>query len=307
MTPFCRRLPLTVLVAVASLLAACSESSGAAPSGTGMQPAPPTAEPLASPTLPLTPIPPAATPTLSPPESLSTTELVARLDPFGSTERRCALPCYNGLQVGQSSLWDALGFYAWLGIGVPDLIPGDYAAAQDGTGRLGAWLTKTTDVVQAMDAGFIPPQVDLYLEEDVLQSIYIGWLAAPPELAPARVLAELGQPEQIDLALVFSQEPPAALLRLLYPGAQAGLAYYGSVAGTAAGWHACFPGEPAGQVFLGIFAPGVPPMAGLSYSDALLPLADTLSVPRDQLAAQIAATGCVEIPADRAVAWQTLP
>src|SRR5689334_5748600 len=64
------------------------------------------------------------------PESLSTAEILQRLDPFHSpiAPQGCALPCYDGLQMGSSISNDVYDFYAHLGIGIPDLIPGDFEA-----------------------------------------------------------------------------------------------------------------------------------------------------------------------------------
>ncbi len=95
------------------------------------------------------------------------------------------------------------------GVGAADLIPGDYEAAQDGTGRLSAWLTKTSDVLQAEEMGLAPPLVNVYLQDNVVQYVYVGWEYLLSYLLPARVLEQLGQPDELNLALVFNRIPPA--------------------------------------------------------------------------------------------------
>ncbi len=249
---------------------------------------------------------PLPTPTLSVPESLTTAELHRRLDPFGTTDRSCVLPCYNGLRVGQSGQQDVLNFYAWLGIGVQDLIPGDYEAVQDGSGRLGAWLTKTSDLLSAAESGLTPPLVDIYLESGLVQSIYVGWQYYPPYVTVSRTLEVLGQPAQVDLALVFSQDPPTYMLRLLYPTQQTGFAFYGQTIGDATVRQVCFSAEQVTSAFFGVFAPGIPPMAGLTYSDYLLPVEQTLSITQAQFAALATQEQCLNIAASLWTPWQAL-
>lgn len=288
----------------ALLLAACT---AATPSGGGLSPAtlpppPPTeATPTAAPALS-----PSPTPTLAAPESLTSAELHQRLDPFGGATPDCALPCYNGLLVGRSGLPEALNFYARLGIGIPDLIPGDYEAIQDGSGRLGAWLLTASDVVQATQAGLTPPLVDLYVEGGVVQSVYVGWSYIPAYLTPTRVLEVLGQPTQIDLALAFEGDAPQAMLRFLYTSLQTGFAFYAAAERDDDGWRICFSEARPGRAFLGIFAPEVPPMAGLTYSERLLPLLETLGIAYEDFAAQMAAH-CVGLSAEQGATWQALP
>lgn len=250
---------------------------------------------------------PSPTATLAPPAGLTVAELHQRLDPFNKALPDCTLPCYNGLLVGRSNLNEALNFYARLGIGITDLIPGDYEGIQDGSGRLGAWLLTASDVVQATQAGFTPPLVDLYLEGGVVQSLYVGWRYIPSYLTPAHVLETLGQPTHLDLALAFSEEPPAAMLRLFYPHVQTGFAFYADTSSSGDGWRVCFSEDQAGRAFFGIFAPDIPPMAGLTHSERLLPLLETIGMAYEDFAAEMAATGCLNISAERAAAWQALP
>ncbi len=289
------------LLLVALLLAACSRITPTLPSSSlplSTLPAAPSATPSHQ---------PSPTPTLAPPESLTLAELHQRLDPFNTALPDCALPCYNGLLVGRSSLQEALNFYARLGIGITDLIPGDYEGIQDGSGRLGAWLLTASDAAQAAQAGMMPPLVDLYLESNVVQSVYVGWRYIPSYLTPARVLGVLGQPTHLDLALVFGEGPPAVMLRFLYPQVQAGFAFYTDASSSGDGWRVCFSTDQVGRAFLGIFAPDIPPMAGLTYSDRLLPLLETVGMTYEDFAAEMASTGCLNIPAERAAAWQALP
>ncbi len=287
------------------LLAACA---AATPSGGPPSAIPPVPQPTeaASSAVPPTFLP-SPTPTLALPESLTSAELHQRLDPFGGATPNCALPCYNGLLVGHSGLPEALNFYARLGIGIPDLIPGDYGAIQDGSGRLGAWLLTASDVVQATQLGLTPPLVDLYLEGGVVQSVYVGWPYIPAYLTPARALEMLGQPTQIDLALAFEGDSPQAMLRFLYAPVQVGFAFYAAAEREGSGWQACFSDAHPGRAFLGIFAPHVPPMAGLTYNERLLPLLETLGIAYEDFAAQLAAANCVSLSAEQVAVWQALP
>src|SRR5512139_3548658 len=98
---------LVFMAVIAITLAACggktpTAAPGDAP-GAGTQPNPPaTTQP-----------PPTPLPTV-PPETLITDQVTQRLDPFAAAD--CQLPCFNGLTPGDTGLFDALGFYARLGI-----------------------------------------------------------------------------------------------------------------------------------------------------------------------------------------------
>ncbi len=282
------------------LLAGCAGPATPPVPATLAQPGVPPTEMLpADVPLPPTSVPPAtpaATPTPIVVQSLTAAELHERLDPFGSAEAACPLPCYSGLVVGQASLPDVLAFYARLGIGPDDLIPGDYEAARDGTGRLGAWLNKASDQVQAEQAGHLPPLVDIYLEDDVLQYVYVGWGYSPAYLSPARVLATLGQPAQVDLGRVPGADAPTYLLRMIYPAQQAGFAFYGAIQSGAGGEQACFSADDVQRTFLGVFAPGVPTMEGLTGAESLAPLEQALGIPVQDFAAQVGAGGCLPAP-----------
>jgi hypothetical protein len=283
------------------LLAACSSP------GT---PAPPEAGPTASPTVESAPVqtPVPLTPTFAPPipDSLTTQELHQRLDPLADPTGSCPLPCYNGLVVGQSNTEDTLTFYGHLGIGVPDLIPGDYAALEDGSGRLAAWLTKSTDVVQAETMGLAPPFVNVRLESDVVQFVYVGWEYYPPYLTVAHILDTLGPPDQLGLALNFENEPPRFTLQLVYPDQQTGFAFYGETTGDASYRAVCLSDEHLLVTLFGVFAPDVTPMGGLTDSDYLLPALETLGLAYADFDQQMRASECLTIPVDRWEAWVNL-
>ncbi len=247
-----------------------------------------------------------STPTLALPESLSTLELHQRLDPLASTLDGCRLPCYNGLVPGQSGLREALNFYSRLGIGVPDLIPGDYQTAQGGTGGLGAWLTKSSDVVQAADLGLAPPLVDIYLQDNIVQYVYVGWHYAPPYLTLPRVLDVMGQPSQINLALLFKPEANTYALQTIYADARVGFAFYGLAPGDATMLRVCFGEQQASVTYFGAFAPNLTPMEGLEGSEFLLPLEGTLGLSYSYFVTQIVNDACLEVPSSQWTPWQAL-
>lgn len=282
------------VLAAAALLAGCSASPAtfapATPTPTGEEAALPTPAPveMALPT-------PALTPTLVLPDSLTAAELHQRLDPLAGVGTACTLPCYNGLTAGQAGLAEVLDFYARLGLGPEDLIPGDYEAAQDGTGRLGAWLNKASDEVQAEQSGLIPPLVDIYIEDNILQYVYVGWSYSPPYVTLARVLGTLGQPGQVGIGLALDAEPPTYIVRLVYPAQRAGFAFYGAIRSEVGQQQVCFSEADIQRVFFGVFAPEVPMMEGLAYSESLVALAG-LGVPYEDFAAQADAGGCLPLP-----------
>lgn len=293
------------LLLAALLLAACSPE---APLSATAVPAPATA-PVATST-------PAQEPTATapaelvlspePPESLTVAELHARLDPFAVAVEGCTLPCYVGLQPGAAALSDVLAFYARLGIGTADLIPGDWDAVQDGTGRVGAWLTKTVDADQAEAQGLPAPLVDIYVEDDALQYAYIGWQYLPPYLTAARVVGALGPPDEVKLGLVLDEELPVYTLHLVYTGKRAAFAYYGRPQGDAVQRSVCLtPGE-IDRTFFGLFAPEAPLMGGLAYQQYLLPAGEALGLPAEQVVAQLGAGGCLTVSAEQAAQWAAL-
>jgi hypothetical protein len=243
------------------------------------------------------------TATPNPRESLTTAELHERLDPFTPTVEGCELPCYNGLVIGQTGWIGALNFYARLGIGPTDTIPGDYDAARDGTGRLGAWLTKTSDAAQAEDMGLAAPLVDLYLEDGTVQILYVVWGYAPPYLTLPGVLDALGPPGQVDLAVDPATDPAGYVLRALYPDRRAGFAFYGETAPATGGAALCFDAAHVERTFFGLFAEGVPMMEGLDGMETLRPLAEVDGRTVDDFAADLADGGCLSLPGDALSLW----
>ncbi len=289
------------------LLAACStvESSALAPTDADL-PAPgvinaPPAESTAD-----------LLPTISPtrsllfPESLTTAELHVRLDPFGAAYPECFLPCYNGLIMGRSTTPDVYDFYARLGIGIPDLIPGDYPAIQDGTGRLGAWLTKSSDAASAAQMGLAAPLVSIYVLDNVAETLYVGWEYYPDYLTIPRIVEQMGAPDFIDLALIFGDEAVLYLLRMLYSDRQTGFAFYGEAVGDNAIQQMCFDKAHVRAVTLGLYKPGLPPLDGLQYGEYLLPIDQTLGLTNATFIEQVTAGSCIEAPAAAWPAWQDL-
>lgn len=296
-----------LLVLAALLLGACSSSDGAPATSAPQeqQLTPPTQTPgQAAPAI-LTEPADEAIDTLDSRESLSVSELHQRLDPFASATADCTLPCYNGLRINEATLDDVLNFYARLGIGPADLIPGDYDAVRDGTGRVGAWLTKTTNADEAEALGLSAPLVDVYVEDGAAQYVYIGWQYLPPYLTPSRVLEQMGQPDQLTLGLVLDEEPPAYALRLLYAQESLGFAFYGTPQGDTAQPTLCFSPDDVNRTFFGLFAPGVPPMEGLAYTQYLLPVEDALGLPPESFAEQVSG-GCLTLTAEQVAQWTAL-
>jgi hypothetical protein len=293
------------LIASLVLLAACSTAPATAPLAAREAPEAPAGAPTSLPTWtpPLSPTP-IPSPTLPLPESLTTQELHERLDPFAEAVGGCALPCYNGLLAGESSTGDILRFYSGLGIGVSDLIPGDYQQFEGGTGHLRAWLTKTTDVLQAEEMGLAPPVVDIYLEGDVAQYLYVKWEYSPPYLTPLLVLAKLGQPDRIDVGLLLARTPPAYMLQLVYTADRVGFLFRGETSGDAARRRICIVDGQVEATYFGAFAPHEVPMEGLANSEYLVPLEEATGLSYDVFAALVSAGECLEIPAERWGLWQ---
>lgn len=287
------------------LLAACSQNDPLAVTSVPQQTPPGAPAPTTAEVQPPTATAPAAE-ALPPPESLTVSELHQRLDPFTPGVEGCTLPCYNGLTPADASLADVLAFYTRLGIGSADLIPGDYDAVQDGTGRIGAWLTKTTDAGQAAAQGLDAPLVDVYVEEDAVQYLYIGWQYLPPYLTPARVLGEMGQPDDLLLAFVADEVPGVYSLRFFYEEPRAGFAFYGTAQGDAAQPTLCFTPEAVERAFMGLFAPSAPPMEGLAFNQYLLPVEEALGLSAEQFSAQVAGGGCITLTAEQAAQWASL-
>ncbi len=295
------RRPIKLLILTLLVLTACSR-----PAATAQPSAPPSVVEAGPSTIPA--FSPTATPTLMPlfPESLTNVELHQRLDPFSAVEGSCPLPCYNGLTAGQSNMQDVLVFYSHLGIGATDLIPGDYEAAQDGSGRLSAWLTKTSDVLQAEEMGLVPPLVNVYLQDNVVQYVYVGWEYLPPYLHPSHVLEQLGQPDGLNLALLFNQNPPSYLLQFVYTQKGIGVAFSGPMPGDSSLREVCLSSEQVNVTVFGVFIPGTVPMEGLSNAEYLLPLEAALGLSYTDFADLLSAGECLGIPAAQWTPWQTM-
>ena len=238
------------------------------------------------------------------PDSLTTAELEKQLDPFISAD--CKLPCYNGLVPGRDGLQEALNFYSHLGISALDMVPGDYDAALDGTGSLGAVLTRSSDVLQAIDTGFIPPRVDVRLSGNVVRYINVKWDTVPSYLTLPRVLEAMGQPDQLDLGLVFNEAGPEFVLQMVYTSSQTGFAFFGAAPGDGTQLQVCLSSDRIKTALLGVFAPDETLMAGFSHEKYLLPLQDTLGLSYADFAAQASAGGCLTVPASQWGPWQAL-
>ena len=270
--------------------------------------------------LPLSPLPPTpageeqsiTTPATSPtstrafPESITSTELHQRLDPFTPRDPSCTLPCYNGLTPGEAGLNDVFNFYARLGIAPTDLIPGDYQAVQDGTGQVGAWLTKASDAKQTGQDSTEAPRIDVTVENYRATQVYVGWTRAPDYLTPARLLGEQGTPSAILLALVLDITPARYALHLRYSEANIGAAFYGSVVGNVGTRTICFTPANITTTIFGIFAPDAPQMEGLRYNEQLLPLPETLDIPTTDVITRLSEEECLSITGDQLAAWQAL-
>jgi hypothetical protein len=279
---------------------------GGPPTPAAAPPAVPQEEAATPAQLEIVPTPIQPTPDLPRPETLTTEELHQRLDPFAGLAADCALPCYYGLIPGTSGVYDTLLFYSRLGIGLGDLIPGDDQSLRTGTGSASAWLTKTSDVTQADALGLAPPLVDIYLQDGLTQYLYVGWQYYPPYLTLPRVLEVLGPPTQLDLALVFDQQPPVYVLQLVYGEQQTGFSFSGRASGDETALQVCLSDESVSVTRFGVFAPGVTPMEGLSNSAYLLPLTDTLGLSYEEFAALVSAGNCLTIPAETWGAWQAI-
>lgn len=282
------------LLFLASMLAACGAAPTSAPTIVAPTPVAPT--PGSDAGVSFTPVPtftPVVLPTSAPPDTLTNQELHQRLDPFHATDPACILPCYNGLVPGQSGMPETLTFFARLGIGQRDFIPGDFQAAQDGTGKLGAWLTKTSDIVHADEQGLSAPLVDLYIENNVVQNVYVAYGYAPDYLTPASVLAQAGQPDRIDLGLNLEAASPVWLLRLLYAPSAYGVAFYGSAAPAGDGVELCFGAGSINRTVFGVSAPALPLMEGIPDASTLRPLADYPA--SDEILAAVSSGNCVTV------------
>jgi hypothetical protein len=239
-----------------------------------------------------------------PPDRLTTEQLSQRLDPFGAPD--CVLPCFNGLTPGDAGLVETLGFYARLGIGVTDLVPGDYQTALSGTGNVRATLMRSSDVVEAVQAGFVPPEANIYLDQGKVQIVYARWNAYPGAVAAPRILTALGPPDQVGLAMLFTAEPNVPtrfVIEMLYPGKQTGFLYLGDAAGDAAARQVCLTDVAVKETIMGIYAPGLTPLSDNPAKARLLPLEQSAGVSITDFVAAAAGGGCLSIAADRWDQW----
>jgi hypothetical protein len=292
-----------VAAALICLLAACSGTETPSQPG-GDLPTSVPGVPQAPTWTPAVPIASVAAVVAPYPDSLTTAELEARLDPFASPD--CKLPCYNGLTPGQGGLQEALNFYARLGISALDMQPGDYDAAQDGTGNLTATLIRTSDAQPSADAGSKAPRVDLLLNSNVVRSVYIHWRVPPSYVTVPRVLEVMGQPDQLDLALIFIEGKTTFVLQLVYTASRTAFAFLGEAPNDGSQLLVCLSNDRLSTILLEAFAPGEPPMDKQTHEKYLLPLQDTLGLPYADFAAQAGAGGCLSIPSSMWGPWQAL-
>nr|MBN1228619.1 hypothetical protein [Anaerolineae bacterium] len=245
---------------------------------------------------------PEVTSTLAMPSSLTTEELQQLLNPLFQSDD-CLLPCYNGLVPGQSGISEALNFYAALGLGPQDLMPGDYAAIQDGSGHLRAFLNKASDQVQAESRGMPPSLVDLGFEGGIVKYLYVGWQYLPEFSNLVDLNSRFGPPDRFELAVDLASETPGYALFLVYSETHMGLAYYGDLQMTGEGGMVCLDNDRISAVFLGIFAPDIPAMAGLPLGDMLLPVEASLQIPFLSVVEQVGRAGCFDLTAEQLEAW----
>lgn len=244
------------------------------------------------------------------PASLSHAELIALLNPFDKPD--CSLPCYNGITPGQATRQDVVDFYSLLGIGVEDMIPGEVEDIQDGTGSYDAWLTSTNDILTVEAQGIRSPLVEIFLENDILVSLYVTWASQPDYVSPQAVINALGLPTQIDLAVNPELDPAIYYLRFIYrpegaSGPAYGFAFYGVTVGEPAAPEVCLLPAQARFAVMGVFAPGFQDvMTGLLYDVYLLPLQETIGVNPQMLQAQMAAGSCLSISEEQMAVWQAI-
>lgn len=244
-----------------------------------------------------TPIPPV-------PDTLTTAELLIRLDPFTALD--CALPCYNGLTPGQGDLQAALLFYSKLGISALDTIPGDYQAVQsDGTGHLGAALIRTSDIVDAANAGYKPPRVDVLLQANSVRTIYVVWEEYPDFLTLPRIVEKMGAPDQLSVGLVFAQNPPLYAVQLSYVDERTGFLFIGSTRDSSP-LEVCLSKDHVLNTLFGVFAPESELMGDTSYKIFLLPFEQSTGVLAADFFNTVAAGGCLSIPSEKWAQWQSL-
>jgi len=279
------------------MLAACqAKATPAATTGApviGAQPVPP--QPSQTPT----PLP------VITPESVTTQQIAQRLDPFGTPG--CQLPCLNGLTPGNAGITDALAFYARLGIGVSDFVPGDIQRAVSGNGNLRANLMRATDITQALNAGYSPPETNVFMKDGKVEYAYVRNEIYPASLDAAHVLSTLGAPDQVGLSLIFTNDPNTPnnfVVQLTYAAKQAGFSYLGSTTGDAAARQVCLNNTAVRETLIGVFAPGFVPFSDNPPTPRILPLYDSTGISPASFTNAIASSGCISIPSDQWLQWR---
>lgn len=236
-----------------------------------------------------------------PPETLTTAELHERLDPF--TEGLCQLPCYGGLVPGEADTSDALAFYSQLGIGTDDLIPGDYEDILDGQGNMRAWLTRTSDFLSS-ELNLDPPLVDVYIEENAVRYMLVGWQYEPPYLTVSQVLDQRGTPNDVRALITPGEEDTQVYtLALLYPtegGQTLAFIYEGALNGT----EVCFTEEAIDLTYLGTYAPAQEPLTGLAATEGLRSLDAVAGIPPADFAAQVGGGACLTLTPEQVTALE---
>ncbi len=287
---------LVVGLGLAILLSAC---------GGAKTPAPNPALPVGAPAYPPTPTKEPPTPLPTPaPETVTTAQIEQRLDPFGSPD--CQLPCYNGLTPGDTGLYDALGFYARLGVGVPDLVPGDYQRALTGTGNLRATMMRATDISSALDKGYVPPETNIYLSNGKIQLIYARLGTSPTTLDVKRILTTLGAPDTVGLALTFTSDPNTPTnfqVEIVYTAKQTGFTFVGSTTGDSSAQKVCLNDTTVREVVMGVFAPGVMPLADSTTKAKVLPLDKAAGISTADFVTAASAGQCISIASDTWYQW----
>jgi hypothetical protein len=155
--------------------------------------------------------------------------------------------------------------------------------------------------------GLAPPVASISVVENVAEIVAIGWEYAPPYLSTLIIMQQLGPPDRIDLAVIFTQEPPAYLLHFFYSAENVGFGFSGSAIAKPAMLQVCLSPEQIRDTSMNIFAPGLDPLEALSLSYLLLPVEDTLSISAADLATAIAAGECFNVPASAWPNWQNIP
>lgn len=243
------------------------------------------------------------TATLMAPESLSTADLLLTLNPLMLQDDGCQLPCYNGLTAGQGGLPEVMNFYARLGIGQPDMMPGDYDSVRDGEGHLRAFLNKASDQVQAEASGLEPVLIDVGFAAGKAQYLYIGWQYLPENLGLSDVISSLGRPDRLELGLQLGAQTPTYMLLLYFQDKQTGFVYYGKLRTANTGTAICSDTEHATVTLLGIFARDIPALEGLTNAETLLPLEETTGISYETLTGQISAGECLNLTEDQIAPW----